>query len=59
MGCLRGRRTEVATQGLKRIQGQCNGTRLVVVTRGAIAETAGPTFNFNQPFEEEQHVAHL
>jgi hypothetical protein len=43
----------------KQDQGQCNGTGLVGVARGAFADIAGPTFNLNQRFEEEDHVAYL
>jgi hypothetical protein len=43
----------------QRDQGQCNGTGPVGVARGAFANTAGPPFNLNQRFEEEDHVAYL
>ena len=45
--------------GSKRNQGQCNGTRPAVVTRGQSVAVPAPSFNFNQPFEEERYVAYL
>jgi hypothetical protein len=52
-------RREDERSGNKQVQGQCNGTGLVGTARGAVADIAGPTFNLNRPFEEEDHVAYL
>lgn len=52
-------RREDARSSSKQDQGQCNGTGLVGVARGAAAEIAGPPFNLNRTFEEEDHVAYL
>jgi hypothetical protein len=52
-------RSEDERSSNKRYQGQCNGTGLVGAARGAVANIAGPTFNLNQSFEEEDHVAYL
>jgi len=52
-------RSEDERSSNKQDQGQCNGTGPVGVARGAFADIAGPTFNLNQRFEEEHHVAYL
>jgi hypothetical protein len=52
-------RREDERSGDKQDQGPCNGTGLVGTARGAAAEIAGPSFNLNQRFEEEYHVAYL
>ncbi len=56
-GSLMVRTKEASVHRCKRIDGQCNGTWLVDVTRGALQWA--PALNFNQPFEEDHHVAYL